>query len=327
MADFPVIRSTLSPKELGQFIQVQYQLGKEVQCELFRTGINHTYFISDQQLKYTIRVYSFQWRTKTAIEEEIRLLNFLKQNNLSISYPIKDKDGQFIQEINAPEGRRYAVLFSFAEGKKVRFMSEANCAKIGSFMAKFHQLSINTKLNRTYYNKQSLVDLPYQNLKPYFSEELEEMAFIREMSTTFQDSSFKHLPRGTVHMDMWYDNMLIKGQNEPTIFDFDFCGNGWLVLDIAYFCKQLFFIENNKAQYEMKVKAFLEAYQKVRKLSNEELQSIPMAGVLVFIFYLGVQARRFDWSNIFLSENYLKMFVGRIKTWMHYQENKISTLK
>jgi Ser/Thr protein kinase RdoA (MazF antagonist) len=119
-------------------------------------------------------------------------------------------------------------------------------------------------------------------------------------------------------MDIWYDNMNLTAQNEITLFDFDFCGNGWLVLDVAYFCKQLFHIETNKSEYAQKVQRFLNGYQKVGHLSEEELKLIPDAGAAVWIFYLGVQSRRFDWSNIFLTENYLKMYVGKMRSWMEY---------
>jgi len=49
---------------------------------------------------------------------------------------------------------------------------------------------------------------------------------------------------------------------------------------------------------------------------------IPDAGASIFVFYLGVQAQRFDWSNIFFTENYLKMFVGRIRNWLDYYKAK-----
>lgn len=55
-------------------------------------------------------------------------------------------------------------------------------------------------------------------------------------------------------------------KNEITLFDFDFCGNGWHILDVEYFCKQLFLIESDKKQYELKVQGFSNGYQKVRKL-------------------------------------------------------------
>ena len=94
------------------------------------------------------------------------------------------------------------------------------------------------------------------------------------------------------------------------------------MLDISYFCKHIFIIEVDKAKYELNIQSFLAGYQTVRQLSQHELRLIPQAAVLVFVFYLGVQAQRFDWSNIFLTKNYLKMFVGRLKSWIAYNEGK-----
>lgn len=326
MTAFPVTRSTLSAKELGAFIKDRYQLNENFTCELFRTGINHTYFISSGETKYVIRVYSHNWRSEDEITEELKLLKLLKGNKIAVSFPIQDKNGAFIQKINAPEGTRYVVLFSFAQGGKIRFMDKETCYSIGSLMAKIHSFPLNKAIDRISYNKQSLVALPYEHLKQFFPEELAEMEFIKAFGESFRDSDFDNVRKGVVHMDIWYDNMAVVNEKEITIFDFDFCGNGWQVLDIAYFCKQLFFIEPDKKQYESKIQSFLNGYQKVRALSDNELRLIPKAGASVFVFYLGVQARRFDWSNIFLTENYLKMFVGRIKSWLDYYKEKEITV-
>jgi len=320
MTKFPVTTSTLSAKELGHFIKDKYQLEDNFTCKLFRTGMNHTYFISNEETKYVVRVYSYNWRSKTEITEELLLLELLKDNNLNVSFPIKDKEGTLIQEINAPEGKRYVVLFSFAEGDKIRFMDLETCFSIGLLMAKFHHLTLGKKMDRISYQKNYLTDLPYTRLKEYFSETLPEMEFIKEFIKSFKDSDFNDIPKGIVHLDIWYDNMAVKNDKEITFFDFDFCGNGYPILDVGYFCKQLFFIESDKNQYELKKKSFLKGYKSIRKLSDKELQLIPKAGAAIYIFYLGIQAQRFDWSNIFFTENYLKMFVGRIKNWLDYHQ-------
>jgi Ser/Thr protein kinase RdoA (MazF antagonist) len=193
-------------------------------------------------------------------------------------------------------------------------------------MAKIHTLTLNKTIDRISYNKKSLVELPYEHLKQFFPEKLPEMEYIKEIERSFQNSDFDNIQNGIVHMDIWYDNMAVTNEKEITIFDFDFCGNGWQILDVGYFCKQLFFIESDKKQYELKVQNFLRGYLKIKELSDKELQLIPKAGASIFVFYLGIQAQRFDWSNIFLSENYLKMFVGRIKSWIDYYETKEITV-
>ncbi|GAA3560474.1 phosphotransferase [Snuella lapsa] len=152
------------------------------------------------------------------------------------------------------------------------------------------------------------------------------MKFIKAIGKSFQNLDFNNTKKGVVHMDIWYDNMAVTNEKEITIFDFDFCGNGAQILDLGYFCKQLFHIEADKKEYERKMKYFLEGYQSIRLLSDDELKLIPQAGLAVYVFYLGVQAQRFDWSNIFLSENYLKMFyVARLKSWIEYNNIEITT--
>jgi len=326
MTTFPVTTSTLSETELGKFIREKYTLNENYKCKLFRTGVNHTYFITDNETKFVVRVYCYKWRTKIEIEQELELLNLLKKESVSISYPIPDKNGNLIQEINAPEGIRYVVLFSFAKGEKLRFMSNKTCYSIGLLMAKIHNITENRKIERVNYNSEILINKSYNYLKTFFAEDLDEMKLVKEIgskiSKKINEINIIDNQNGIVHLDIWYDNLSVNNENEITIFDFDNCGNGRLILDVGYFCKQLFFIETDKKEYEIKVNSFLKGYQEKRFLSENELKLIPEAGASIFIFYLGVQAQRFDWSNIFLSENYLKMFVGRIKNWIDYCETK-----
>ncbi|PZU86365.1 MAG: homoserine kinase [Chryseobacterium sp.] len=326
MTTFPVTTSTLSETELGNFIQEKYDLSENFECKLFRTGVNHTYFLSNTQTKFAVRVYCHQWRTKSEIQEEVELLNLLKTHNLSISFPIPDKEGKFIQEINAPEGLRHVVVFTFAEGEKMRFMTNETCFAIGSLMADIHNITATKKIERINYDSDSLLNKPYDYLTSYFHEDLDEMKYLKEIrskiSKNFAKNALSENQKGIVHLDIWYDNLSVNSEKEITIFDFDNCGNGLLILDIGYFCKQLFFIESDKQIYESKAESFLNGYRKKRNLSKNELKLIPDAGVSIFMFYLGVQAQRFDWSNIFFTENYLKMFVGRIKNWIDYYEIK-----
>jgi len=186
MTTFPVIASTLSAKQLGDFVINRYGLDDKYQCSLFRTGMNHTYFLSNSETKYVLRVYSHNWRSKSEIIEELEFLKSLKKNNLSVSFPIEDKDGGFIQEINAPEGIRYVVLFSFAQGEKIRFMDIETCFRIGSLMANIHNHTENKNINRVSYNKKSLIELPYAYLQQFFSDKLPEMEFIKELAEIFK---------------------------------------------------------------------------------------------------------------------------------------------
>lgn len=325
---FPVTNSTISADYLGEFLQKQYHLSADIHCRLFRTGINDTYILSDQNQSYVFRIYSFQWRTKLEISEEIRLLNLLHAHQLSVSFPIKDQYQQYIQHIPAPEGDRFGVLFTYARGEKIRFITEATAYQIGVLMARIHKVTEHQSLQRMYYHAETLCQQAYQYARQHFAESNEEMRFVKQagivVSEQFKQASGENLRQGIIHLDIWYDNMSIQHESEITIFDFDFCGNGWLLHDIAYFGMQLFHIEADKSVYEAKLQAFYHGYESICPITENEKKLLPYSGLSIWIFYLGVQSQRFDnWSNVFLSENYLKRYIGMVKAYLNYHQIEI----
>jgi len=300
----------------------KYGLSSKTNCKLFRTGINHSYIVTDDSQQYMFRIYSYNWRTEVEILEELRLLILLKEQ-LSVSYPIINKKDQLLLKFQAPEGVRYGVLFSYAKGKKVRSLTIPMLEQIGVWIGTFHQLT--ESLQRIVYNANTLTTLPYDYAKIHFSENLAEMEYLKkvkqQINKLFEKLNKDRIKTGIIHLDIWNDNMHIEEDTKITVFDFDFCGNGYLVLDVAYFMTQLFHAEPNKEIYEAKVATFLKSYESIRPLNEEEKVFIPYAGIAIWVFYLGVQSRRFDnWSNIFLTEIHLKRFVGMIQQWEDYYE-------
>ncbi|MFN8347529.1 MAG: phosphotransferase [Spirosomataceae bacterium] len=323
MDSFPVYDSRLSASNLGQFLQLHYSFCGPVQCRIQKTGINHTYLAEDGITRSVFRVYSFGWRTKRDIEEEIRLLNLLRQNGVPVSYPIPDKNGNFIHEIPAPEGRRFGVLFSFAEGGKIRNFTPETSNTIGVAMAHFHQTTQNLSLERVHYDAETLLLAPLRRIKTFFAPTSESMLFLETATHAlvqkFSEINRKNLRSGTVHLDIWFDNMHITPDGAITLFDFDFCGNGWQALDLAYFQVQLFNTTTDTEEYQRKRELFFEGYESINRISDEEKGLIPYLAVSLWFFYLGVQCQRFDdWGNLFISEDYFKRFIGIIQKWCTY---------
>lgn len=314
MTHFPVSSSNLSTTHLALFLQEKYDLDENTQCNLLKAGINHTYLINDGKEKFIFRVYSLNWRTRGEILEEISLLNLLKQQNISISYPIFDKTENYIQILNAPEGERLGVLFSFAEGDKLINFSEEVHFSIGKLMAQIHQITQNKTLERVNYSPQVLLIDSLKYVEKFLSNDTEEMDFMRKtqqyLLNEFSNADVTKIRKGIVHLDIWFDNLNISKDHTITIFDFDFCGNGWLCLDIAYYILQVHSIEKDETICKSKVGSFLSGYESIIQISEEEKRLLPMLGVSIYFFYLGIQCQRFDnWSNTFLNEMYLKRFI------------------
>ena len=315
---FPVIDSTLSPEHLAIWVAEQYGFGS-ASCTLLKTNMNHSYLVKANNEQYILRIYNQKHRDILQVSAEVDLLNEMK-NTVNVSYPIVNAKGIFVQEINAPEGKRCAVLFSFAKGKNLRFITAEFNNKIGEQIGRLHKATQNKTIERTQYSAQTLVGWAYKQAAKHISEELEEMKMIKKSEAILSNKfSIPLLRTGIVHLDIWYDNMNIQEDGTVTLFDFDNIGNGCLVLDIGYYCMQMYYIETDKTKYEKKKAAFIEGYRSVTPVSEEELELIPYAGLAIWIYYLGIQAQRFDnFANIFLSENYVKMYIGRVKDWLRY---------
>lgn len=316
MTPFPVSNSTLSATHLVAFLQEKYALSPSTQCKLIRAGLNDTYLVTDKLERFVFRVYSLNWRTRTEIVEEVNLLLKLQENDIPVSYPLADKTSNFIQEVNAPEGVRFAVLFTYAAGEKLHDYSAETHFQIGTLMAQFHQITLHQKIKRVDYSAQVILKDSLKHIANFLGADTAEMKFMldthKELIQEFKNVDASKLRTGIVHLDIWFDNINLTKNNKATLFDFDFCGNGWLCLDIAYYIMQLHNIEKyDKTAYQTKIDSFLKGYESITKLSTEEKRLIPILGVSLYYFYLGVQCQRYEnWSNSFLSENYLKRYIN-----------------
>lgn len=316
---FPVTSSVLSAERLGEFLRDRYSFGKDTTCHLLKTFVNDTYLVREGSAKYIFRVYSFNWRSEIEVKEEVRLINILHKNNIAVSFAIADSCGQCIQKLGAPEGERYGVLFSFAEGVKNFNAPLEATFRIGEMMARIHYHTLNLKLERADYTSQTLLVDSFEKFRSYLPIESAEMKFMLEtqqfLLDEFKNVDKSKIRKGIIHLDIWADNLHIDTHNNITLFDFDFCGNGWLCLDIAFSLLMLFTMEGNEAEYRKKAERFLMGYESVTPISDEEKRLIPMAAASVCFFYLGAQRERF--ATVFFNEEHLKRFVNfRIKKWM-----------
>lgn len=314
MTHFPVVSSILSAQYLVPLFQVKYNFSRDTTCRLLKAGVNHSYLVTDGGNKYIFRIYCINWRTKQDITEEIRLLNLLHAHEMPVSYPIADFDNDYMQLLHAPEGLRVGVMFSYAHGEKIlQFPAELHYT-MGATMARIHQVTENFKLDRVTYTPSVMVVDSFERIKGYLPVETEEMQWMQQaqdyLLKLYATIDHSKVRQGAVHMDMWFDNISID-QDHITIFDFDFCGNGMLCYDLAYYILQVYSTEKeNMDVCKQKVAAFLDGYASVTMISEEEKALLPALGVSMYFFYLGIQCQRFeDYSNIFLNDVYLKRYI------------------
>jgi Ser/Thr protein kinase RdoA (MazF antagonist) len=284
--------------------------------------MNHLYLVTAATNKWVFRVYTYGWRTLDEISEEVRLLNILRENNVPVAYPVSTESKDIILTLPSPEGTRYGVLFSYADGRKEPGFSAATSFHIGKAMALMHAVTTDLELRRITYTPAVMFDDSFFHVTAFFGTENPEVKRILQLNS-FLKNRYQHADgldfrRGVVHLDVWFDNMHIREETEITLFDFDFSGNAWLIHDVAYFLYQLY-ATNNEPDYHSKAAAFLEGYSTVHTITKEEFDFIPYAALGVLSFYLGVQCRTFEtWSNVFLNDYHLKRFTESLQRWAKF---------
>src|SRR5258708_22440349 len=89
----------------------------EVRAELFMRAYGDIYHVSTPQERFVLRVYHAAPDTYSAICSEAEFLDHLHHNGLSVAHPRRPLNGDWLLELDAIEGTRCAMLFTFAEGK------------------------------------------------------------------------------------------------------------------------------------------------------------------------------------------------------------------
>jgi Ser/Thr protein kinase RdoA (MazF antagonist) len=139
MVYFPVQSSMLDPKALLITLNSRYNIRFET-CRLWSGGVNDVYILLTEIGILYLRVSHAKRFSRNDYAEELYIINTLYKNGVPACTPIVDKNNDYIWEINAPEGMRYAVLFN--EAKCVVSGERLNqLYNFGVMSAKLHAVS------------------------------------------------------------------------------------------------------------------------------------------------------------------------------------------
>lgn len=291
---FPVIHSILSPEALLSEVLPLYNLGSPAKCLFLTRGVNDTYLVQTPAEKYILRVYRAEWRTLSDILYEIEIVIHLGQKGVPVSLPIALKDGDFVCTLQAPEGPRHLVLFTYAPGAPLNRHDATDSYYHGSALAGIHNATdgfsnshIRGNLDLDY-----LIDQSLQAIQPLHTCSSADWEYLRELTERLrlqiQHLATQDLDWGVCHGDCHMLNDHISEDHTITFFDFDCCASGWRAYDLAI-------VRWSKGFYQMDPddtlwNAFLKGYLEQRTLTRTDLTSIPMFVALREIWHTALIA-------------------------------------
>lgn len=289
--------SLVSPTYLKSILLSKYSFPSDVEVTYIYQGLSDTYEVSASDKKYILRIYRCNWKPYNDIVGELAFINLLKLKQVAVSYPIPDNAKNLINQIDCPEGKRYFILFTYAEGKPLAFLDNETAALFGEHLAKIHNASENLQLENLSKNYK-ITDILSFARKSLENRKLNNNTALRvllEIEKRIQlKLSFRVLDKlsvGICHGDPHFENCFVHQKiNMLTFFDFDFCGNGYFLYDLGSF----FHYEKDNGDNKS---SFLEGYKRIRPLSKNEIDIVPYFEILMRLFHLGARVNNANGIN------------------------------
>ncbi|WP_229642324.1 phosphotransferase [Waterburya agarophytonicola] len=317
MGVFPAIYSTLSPQALIDGVLSRYELGAIDRCLFWNRGLSDIYLIETSEKSYILKVSHHHWRSKSDIQFELEFLDFLYQQDIPVANPLKTTAGELFVTVGAVEGDRYAALFPYAPGEVPQGdLSIDQSTIMGQTLGRIHasSLKFQNTTPRQALNLEYLLDDSWEVINPYLSHNSEDLIFLEKAICNIKHQLTCLEQRSPLWSVCWGDphsgNVHFTKDNQITLFDFDQCGYGWRVFDIAKFLQV-----SLSAGIKCKVRdSFLIGYQKVQKLTDLELSSLqPLTQMAhIWAWAIGINATAIhNWSR--LDDFYIKRHLHQLK--------------
>lgn len=318
---FPVRYSQLNPDRIKNEIIERYEFKELLSCRLYNSGLNDIYIVKADKNNYYLRVSLAGVRNRYDYEEEVYIINTLKRNNIHVAAPVICKDGGFVWDINAPEGKRYAVLFEEAK----QFKSDDNVKKaynLGRMLAQLHTVADENhfKVSRAPINLIQLAEKPLKLIQPHFAHRASDLEFLNDAAKKLcryveDNLSLEEPYYGYCHGDIHSRNVFFE-ETKPVIFDFDCMGYGWRAYDICVYAWNESGVDEKYIEKEP-WNSYLEGYNSVRRLSEIGLASIYVFAALRDLWLMGLHAEIIDLNEgcSWFNDGYFDYRIRMFKLW------------
>jgi Ser/Thr protein kinase RdoA (MazF antagonist) len=284
-----VTRSVLSQTALLTDFLCLYDIGTPVACHFLRVGLNDTYEVLTETDRFILRVYRAGWRTLSEIQYEIDILRHLERKGVPVAAPIAARDGSYWQELLAPEGTRYAVLSTYAQGVDETW-TEETAPLYGAAAAVIHNASddFQSLHQRFTIDLKLLVDIPLQTVLPFLAHRPDDQTYVQRLAEKLRAGAealpLDQLQTGYCHGDFHGGNAHMNDDKVVTFFDFDCGGPGWRAYDIAVFRWSRRLASNEDTHWP----AFLQGYREHRAIADLDLLATPWFVAIRHLWLLGL---------------------------------------
>jgi homoserine kinase type II len=278
-------------EDLTEFLAA-YDLGELLAYKGIAEGVENSNFLVHTARGYFILTL---YERRVAAEDLpffLGLMEHLAARGLNCPQPVKNRAGATLGKVAG----RPAALVTFLDGMWIRRASAAHCAAVGTALAQLHLAGADFALKRRN-------ALSVEGWRPLYEAAHERGDRLqRGLCTTIATELAhleaawpRHLPQGVIHADLFPDNVFFLGDKLSGLVDFYFACTDTIAYDVAI-CLNAWCFETDHSYNVTKGRALLQAYMKVRPLSAEERESLPLLARGAALRFL--LTRLVDWLDV-----------------------------
>ena len=264
-------------------------------ASLINLSENHTFRIDAPQGRTVLRLHRPGYQTMTSIQSELAWLSALaRDTDLPVVRPLPGRNGELVQLVGT---ERHAVLFAFERGVEPTVGTPELFGMLGRFAATAHT-HVRDWERPKWFTRPSWTAQTMLSPDGLWGDwrRAPGLGPVRDMLDAVEARLVETLSDygtgadrfGLVHADMRLANLLADGER-LRLLDFDDCGFGWFLYDLA---AALSFIETDPAVPALQ-QAWLEGYRQIRELSAEDIAMVPAMILLrrmVLLAWIGSHA-------------------------------------
>tara|TARA_B100000424_G_scaffold250204_1_gene224710 strand:- start:344 stop:1297 length:954 start_codon:yes stop_codon:yes gene_type:complete len=259
----------VSSEDLSLFLK-DYEIGELKEFEGISEGVENTnYKLKTEKNSFILTIYEDRVEKKD-IPFFLEYMFYLSSNGIKCPLPLRNNNNLFAEILGKP-----ASVLTFLDGKSTLSVTEEQAYQLGLILGQIHNISINLEIKRE--NPLGLDSFPklIKNSKSTaetFSKDL-NINMLEEYNR-IKSNWPEGLPKGIIHADLFPDNILFHEGQISGVIDFSFSCNDFLSYDLSI-CINAWCFKDGEFDISLS-RNLLKGYQKERKLSNAEIEKLPI---------------------------------------------------
>jgi Ser/Thr protein kinase RdoA (MazF antagonist) len=245
--------------------------------------MSDVYLVDTPDASYILKIYIHGRHTRHEIEAEVSFLNDLLDHDIAVAAPIENNDGAFVNDIDAPEGTRYAVLFEAISGDEPQEVNLGHSRSFGQLAGRLHNCAdrLAREYDRWHLDEKYLVEEPLNHIRAYLQNRQGDFEYLSALGSDLIAELCRLVSKekpeyGLCHGDLHTGNARVDKNGRLTLFDFDSFGYGWRAIDIGVYHVSYDWLdlsEETRRQKNTFWEAFVDGYTLERPLSGSELRA------------------------------------------------------